>query len=78
MLEKGNPLEQSQRGPCHGADGGRMGDAIIDDEDIKNKGKGGTWVCRHAERRRDYEGFVLTGRQLTVAEKVKSSPLLPF
>lgn len=39
---------------------------------------GGVWVCRHAERERDYEVFVLTGRQLAVAEKVKSSLLLPF
>lgn len=79
MLEEGSPLEPSQRGLCNGADGGRTGDAIIDDEDIKNKGGvGGIWVCRRAERQRDYEVFVLTGRQLGVAGKVKSSLLVPF
>lgn len=38
-----------------------MGDAILDDEDIKNKEGGGYWVCWHAERERDDEVFVLTG-----------------
>lgn len=38
-----------------------MGDAIIDDEDIKNKwGVGGAiWVCRHAEREREKESGMM-------------------